>query len=78
MEYYGKFGHTIGRIQHITLMSIIDIFHTAFPLSNQTVAPTLPVFQGLKRCIQHIDSHPHKTIFYPLIIIMDQMSSYLH
>ena len=25
IEYYGKFGHTIGRIQHISLMSIIDI-----------------------------------------------------
>ena len=23
MEYHGKFGHTIGRIQHISLMSII-------------------------------------------------------
>ena len=26
MEYHGKFGHTLGRIQHITIMSIIDIF----------------------------------------------------
>ena len=26
MEYKGKFGHTIGRIQHIVLMSIIEIF----------------------------------------------------
>ena len=25
MEYNGKFGHNIGRIQHIDLMSIIDI-----------------------------------------------------
>ena len=26
MKYNGKFGHTIGRIQHIALMSRIDIF----------------------------------------------------
>ena len=25
MEYHGKFGHTIGRIQHIALMSRIDL-----------------------------------------------------
>ena len=25
MEYHGKFGHTIGRIQHIDIMSIIGI-----------------------------------------------------
>ena len=25
MEYHGKFGHTLGRIKHISLMSIIDI-----------------------------------------------------
>ena len=26
MEYHGKFGHTLGRIQHISLISRIDIF----------------------------------------------------
>ena len=26
MEYHRKFGHTLGRIQHISLMSIIGIF----------------------------------------------------
>ena len=26
MEYHGKFGHTIGRLQHIALIIIIDIF----------------------------------------------------
>ena len=26
MEYRGKFGHTLGRIQHIDRMSRIDIF----------------------------------------------------
>ena len=25
MEYHGKFGHTSGRIQHIALMSRINI-----------------------------------------------------
>ena len=25
MEYHGKFGHTLGRIQHISLMRIIDL-----------------------------------------------------
>ena len=27
MEYHEKFGHTLGRIQHIALMSIIDFYY---------------------------------------------------
>ena len=58
-EYHGKFGHNIGRIQHIALMSIIDTFCTACRLATQNVAPNLPGFQGIKRCVQYLDSHPH-------------------
>ena len=65
MEYHGKFGHTLGRIQHIALMSRIDILNATFSLSTQTVAPTLTGFQGIKRCVQYLASHPHKNIFYP-------------
>ena len=65
MEYYGKFGHTIRRIQHIALMSRIGICHTTYHIETQTVAPTLPGFQGIKRCVQYMDSYPHKPIFHP-------------
>ena len=65
LEYHGKFGHTLGRIQHIALMSRIEICYTAFHLENQTLLLDLPGFQGIKSCIQHRDSHPHKPIFYP-------------
>ena len=65
MEYHGKFGHTLGRIQHIALMSRIDLCYTTCCLETQTVAPTLPRFQGIKLCVQYLDSHPHKPIFYP-------------
>ena len=65
MEYHGKFGHTIGRIQHIALMSRIDIYFATCNLATQTVAPTIPDFQGIKRCVQYLASHPHKPIFYP-------------
>ena len=65
MEYHGKFGHTLGRIQHIALMSIIDLCYTTHCLATQTVAPTLPDFQGIKCCVKYLASHPHKTIFYP-------------
>ena len=27
IEYHGKFGHTLGRILHIALMIIFDIFY---------------------------------------------------
>ena len=44
MGYHGKLRHTIGRIQHIALMSIIDICYATCCLSTQTVAPTIPGF----------------------------------
>ena len=65
MEYHGKCGHTLGRIQHISLMSRIDIFYATCRLATQTVAPTLTGFQGIKLCVQYLASHPHKPIFYP-------------
>ena len=51
MEYHGSFGHALGRIQHIDIMSRIDRCYTTFILATQTVAPTLPGFQGIKRCV---------------------------
>ena len=65
MEYHEKFEHNIGSIQHISPMIIIDICYTDYRLSTQTVAPTLTCFQVIKRCIQYLDSHPYKLIFYP-------------
>ena len=65
MEYHGKFVHTLGRIQHIARMSIIYLCCATCRLENQTVSRTLPGFQGIKRCVQYLASHPHKHIFYP-------------
>ena len=48
MEYHGKFGPTIGQLQHISLISIIDIGYTSYHMATQTVAPTLSGFQGIK------------------------------
>ena len=65
MKYHGNFGHTLGRIQHICLMIIVDICYTSCCLAIKTVEPNLPGFQGLKQCIQYLNSHPQKPIFYP-------------
>ena len=65
MEYHGKFGHTLGRIQHIAIIRIIDLFYATCRLETQTVAPALPGFQGIKRCVQYLAIHPHKPLFYP-------------
>ena len=44
----------------------IDFFlNTSLQLGNQTVAPTLPGFQVIKRCVKYLFSHPHKRIMYP-------------
>ena len=65
MDYHGKFGHTIGWIQNIAIMRIIEIFYTAYYMGTQTVAHALPGLQYIKICIQYLASHPHKPIFYP-------------
>ena len=65
MEYHGKFGHTIGQIQHIPLTSRIEICYTSCCMETQTVAPTLTGFLGIKICIWYLGSHPHKPILYP-------------
>ena len=65
MEYHGKFGHTLGQIQNVALLSRIDIFCIACILVTQTVSPTLPGLQVIKLCIQYLDSHPHKPILCP-------------
>ena len=65
MVYHGKFRHTLGRVQHIDLMSIIDIFYTDYRLDTQNVLLTILGLQGIKRFVQYLDSHPHKLVFYP-------------
>ena len=65
MEYQGKFGHTLGRIQHIFIMGRIGICYIACCPGNQNVAPNVTGYQVLKRGIKYLDSHPHKTMFYP-------------
>ena len=46
-------------------MSRIDICYATFHIANQTLAPTLPGFQGINSCVQYLASHSHKPIFYP-------------
>ena len=65
MQYHGKFVHTLVSIKQIALMIIIELCYETCTLASQTVAPNLPGFQGIKRCVQYMDSHLHKLIFYP-------------
>ena len=65
MEYHGKFGHTFGRIKHIALMNRLSICYTTCHLATQTVSPTIPSFQVIKRYVEHLASNPRKPIFYP-------------
>ena len=64
LEYHAKFGHVIVEIQHISLISRTDICYATCCIVTQTVAPTLPCFQGIKQCVQYLASHTHKSIIY--------------
>ena len=46
-------------------MGRIEICYTTCFLGTQNMAPTIPGFQCLKRFIQCLANHPHKTILYP-------------
>ena len=65
MEYNGKFGHNLGRIQHIGIMSRLEICYTYCLMETQTLAPTITGSQGIKSCIKYLANHPHKPIIYP-------------
>ena len=65
MEYHAKFGHTILRIQHISLISRIEFFYTYFQLATQTVSPTLPGLKVINISIKYLSSHRTKHISYP-------------
>ena len=65
MEYNGKFGPTLSQIQHIALMSRIEICYATCSLATQTMALNLTGFQGIKRFVQYLDSYPQKPNFYP-------------
>ena len=65
MEYHENFGHAIGRIQHIYLMSRINISYTNVCLATETVASTIPGFQDITNCVQYMASQPHTPIFHP-------------
>ena len=56
----------------------MNICYTAWHLVTQTLAPTIPGLQCLKRCIQYLASHPCNPSFILIIIIMYQISSELH
>ena len=34
-------------------------------MATQTAPPPVTDFQGIKRCVQYLSNHLHKTIFYP-------------
>ena len=42
------------------------------------MAPTIPYFRGIKRCIQYLAIHSYKISFILLTLIMDQILSELH
>ena len=78
MEYHGKFGHTLGRIQHIDLMIKIDLCYATCRLATQTVAPTLPRFQ-VSNDVFNIWLVTHINLYFILLILMmDQMLSGSH
>ena len=63
-EDHNKLGHTMGRIQHISIISRIEFFYKdCFP-GTQTSSPTLIGFQGLNICIKYLDNHPYKPTFF--------------
>ena len=59
MEYNG--------IQHISLMSTLEICNATCSLATHTVESNPTGFQGIKRCIKYMYGHPHKNIFYPSV-----------
>ena len=75
VKHHGNFGHTLGRIRHITVMIRIKICFIEYFLGTLIVAPILPVFQGLKSCIHFLIQITIRLYSIYQIIIMGLISS---
>ena len=53
--------------KHIALTSRIEICYAIISIATQKFSTTLPGSQSIKCCVQYLDSHPHKPIFFPSI-----------
>ena len=64
MGYHGKNSHTLGKVQHISHMSRLDVYYSTYRLATQTMELNCPSLQGVKRRFQYLASHSHKLILY--------------
>ena len=69
MEYHGKFGHTLGSIQHITLVSTIDIFMQPIVYQPKLLY-VLFIVSYISRSVLNIWLVTHISPYSTLIIII--------
>ena len=55
----------LSRYSKFLLLAESTFFTQPSDWKDQSMAPNITVFQVLKKNIQYMASHPHKTIFYP-------------
>lgn len=72
IEKYGApFASILGDIMHVWVWSRLDIGYATSRLSQYTHAPNTAAFQGLYRILRYLATHPHRPIFYPAGISLD-------
>ena len=77
MEYHGKFGHTLGRIQHISPMIRIEIF-IQLVVQQPKIWHLLFLVSKVSSSVLNICVVTHKNQYFNLLVIMvAQMLSYL-
>lgn len=70
-KYAGGFSSILGEIMHVWVWSRPEIGYATTRLSQYTHVPNAASFQGLYRVLRFLATHPHRPIFYPAGLSLD-------
>jgi hypothetical protein len=59
------FGHVIGGLMHITIVSRPDLAYSVMRYSGYMACPNIPIFDALHVTVCYLFHHPHLPIMYP-------------
>ena len=64
LEYGATYAFHFGRFMHVCVWSCAVLSCASSKLTRYTAVPHRPAFEGLKRMVRFLYSHPHRPIFY--------------
>lgn len=64
-QYHGEYRYSIGQLLHVQQWTRADLSQPISRLAIFNTSPNPLSFQGIKRIMRYLHTHPHQPIFYP-------------